>query len=81
MRRNERFSTIFQERIESLLQVLIQYVLSKYKEMPLETQELNKSLAHFLKVCSLSPSIVCLFNSFVSNSLEMFEHHGPRFCI
>lgn len=50
MRRNERFSSDFQQRIESLIQVLIQYILSKYKEMPLETQELNKSLAHFLKV-------------------------------
>lgn len=50
MRRNERFSSDFQQRIESLIQVLIHYILSKYKEMPLETQELNKSLAHFLKV-------------------------------
>lgn len=50
MRRNERFSSDYQQRIESLIQVLIQYILSKYKEMSLETQELNKSLAHFLKV-------------------------------
>lgn len=53
MRRNERFSSDFQQRIESLIQVLIQYILSKYKEMPLETQDLNKSLAQFLKVCAV----------------------------
>lgn len=59
MRRNERFSSEFQQRIESLIQVLIQYILSKYKEMPLETQELNKSLAQFLKVCA--PQLIKLF--------------------
>lgn len=50
MHRNERFSTDFQQRIENLSQVLIPYIVNKYKEMPVETQELNRSLAHFLKV-------------------------------
>ncbi|XP_028129258.2 dedicator of cytokinesis protein 9 [Diabrotica virgifera virgifera] len=51
MHRYERFSTEFTERVEHLMQVLIPYVLNKYKEMPLETKELNKNMAFFLKKC------------------------------
>lgn len=54
MHRNERFSTEYLQRIEALLQVLVPYVLNKYKDMPMETQELNKSLAYFLKVNRLN---------------------------
>lgn len=50
MHRHERFSTDFLEKIEHLMQVLMPYVLNKYKEMPIETKELNKSMAYFLKV-------------------------------
>ncbi|XP_056646243.1 dedicator of cytokinesis protein 9 isoform X1 [Diorhabda sublineata] len=51
MHRHERFSADFLERIEHLMQVLIPYVHNKYKEMPLETKELNKNMAFFLKKC------------------------------
>ncbi|KAG5877388.1 hypothetical protein JTB14_027999 [Gonioctena quinquepunctata] len=51
MHRHERFSTEYLGRMENLMQVLIPYVLSKYKEMPLETKELNKNMAYFLKKC------------------------------
>lgn len=50
MHRNERFSAEYLQKIESLFQVLITYLIQKFKEMPIETQELNKSLANFLKV-------------------------------
>lgn len=50
MHRHERFSTEYLGKIENLMQVLIPYILTKYKEIPLETKELNKSLAYFLKV-------------------------------
>ncbi|PSN40266.1 Dedicator of cytokinesis protein 11 [Blattella germanica] len=49
MHRNERFSADFLYRIQNLLQVLCPYLIQKYKEMPVETQELNRSLAYFLK--------------------------------
>jgi hypothetical protein len=50
MHRNERFSADFLYRMQNLLQVLCPYLIQKYKEMPVETQELNRSLANFLKV-------------------------------
>lgn len=79
MRRNERFSVDFHQRIESLSQVLIPYILNKYKEMPVETQELNKSLAYFLKVAyntnNSPPNVNPQF------FLEMFEFNGQRICI
>lgn len=51
MHRNERFASDFLFRIQNLLQVLCPYIIQKYKEMPLETQELNCSIANFLKRC------------------------------
>lgn len=50
MHRNERFSPEYLQKIESLFQVLITYLIQKFKEMPIETQELNRSLANFIKV-------------------------------
>lgn len=50
MHRNERFSKEYHEKIKNLLEVVMPYLMNKYKEMPVETHELNKSLAHFLKV-------------------------------
>lgn len=80
MRRNERFSVDFHQRIDSLSQVLTPYILNKYKEMPVETQELNKSLAYFFKVSMLQnmPFKIKTLKSFL---IEMPEHNGPRFCI
>ncbi|KAK0080760.1 hypothetical protein PV326_008002, partial [Microctonus aethiopoides] len=51
MHRNERFSRDYHEAIKKLLEVITPYLMNKYKEMPVETHELNKSLAHFLKKC------------------------------
>ena len=50
MHRNERFSKEYLAQIEKTMQILISYILNKYKDMPEETQELNKSIAYFLKV-------------------------------
>lgn len=58
MVRNERFSENYQKKIEELLSALYPY-LQKYKEVPVETRQLNMSLAHFLKVCYSDPSLVC----------------------
>lgn len=50
MHRNERFSKDYQDKIKALLEVIMPYLMNKYREMPVETHELNKSLAQFLKV-------------------------------
>jgi hypothetical protein len=62
MHRNERFSADFLYRMQNLLQVLCPYLIQKYKEMPVETQELNRSLANFLKV-SLLHRLLAVFES------------------
>ncbi|XP_063975168.1 dedicator of cytokinesis protein 9 isoform X2 [Diachasmimorpha longicaudata] len=51
MHRNERFPDNYYKAIKKLLEVIMPYLMIKYKEMPAETHELNKSLAHFLKKC------------------------------
>ncbi|XP_014295486.1 dedicator of cytokinesis protein 9 isoform X2 [Microplitis demolitor] len=51
MHRNERFTKDYHDSIKKLLQVLTPYLMNKYKDMPVETHELNKSLAQFLKKC------------------------------
>jgi len=53
MHRNERFSKDYHEKIKMLLDVIMPYLMTKYREMPVETHELNKSLAQFLKVITL----------------------------
>lgn len=50
MHRHERFSAEYLQRVEALLNVIIPYILCNYKEKEVETRELNKSLANFLKV-------------------------------
>lgn len=50
MHRHERFQPDFLNKIENLLKVLSPYLLSKYREMPQETKQLNASIANFLKV-------------------------------
>lgn len=54
MHRNERFSKDYHEKIKMLLEVIMPYLMTKYKEMPVETHELNKSLAQFLKVRNIT---------------------------
>ncbi|XP_011300539.1 dedicator of cytokinesis protein 9 isoform X1 [Fopius arisanus] len=51
MHRNERFSHDYYKAIKTLLEVIMPYLMIKYKEMPTETHELNKSLAQFFKKC------------------------------
>jgi hypothetical protein len=51
MHRNERFPKEYEKRIENLYQVLMPYLISRYKELPIETSQLNKSLSTFAKKC------------------------------
>lgn len=51
MHRNERFAKEFETRIENLFSVLVPYLFSRHKDLPIETQTLNKSLSIFVKRC------------------------------
>lgn len=52
MRRNERFSSEYQSRLQHILiDVLLPYVTLKHKEMPSQVAKLNMAIAHFLKKC------------------------------
>lgn len=52
MRRNERFSSEYQSRVQNMLiNVLLPYITNKHKEMSSQVTKLNMSIAHFLKRC------------------------------
>ncbi|KAL1123769.1 hypothetical protein AAG570_001542 [Ranatra chinensis] len=51
MHRHERFQSDYLNKVENLLSVLAPYVVSKHREMPQETKQLNSSIANFLKKC------------------------------
>lgn len=51
MHRNERFPQEYLTRIENLFQVLVPYLFSRHKDLPIETQMLNKSLSGFIRKC------------------------------
>ncbi|XP_039279988.1 dedicator of cytokinesis protein 9 isoform X2 [Nilaparvata lugens] len=76
MLRNERFSPELLAKIEALLQVLTPYLASKHKEMPQQMQQLNNSIATFLKKCLtfLDRGFVFkLVNSHLANLLSASE--------
>ncbi|KAL9930008.1 dedicator of cytokinesis protein Ziz isoform 2-T3 [Glossina fuscipes fuscipes] len=51
MLRNERFPKEYHERVQNLIRVLIPYLIARYKDLPVETQHLNKSMSQFVKRC------------------------------
>ncbi|XP_058818406.1 dedicator of cytokinesis protein 9 isoform X4 [Topomyia yanbarensis] len=51
MQRNERFPKEFATRIDALFQVLLPYLNSRHKDLPMETEQLNRSLSVFVKRC------------------------------
>uniref|UniRef100_A0A182VSH9 Dedicator of cytokinesis protein 9 n=1 Tax=Anopheles minimus TaxID=112268 RepID=A0A182VSH9_9DIPT len=51
MQRNERFPKEFSTRIEALFQILVPYISSRHKDLPMETEQLNQSLSVFVKRC------------------------------
>ena len=50
MQRHERFSASFNTQLETMLEAFYPYILQKYKELPIETREANRSMAALLKV-------------------------------
>lgn len=77
MHRNERFSTDYLQKIETLLQILFPYILNKHKEMPVETKELNKSVAYFLKKCLSLIDRGFVFK-LINQYMEKFNPGDPR---
>lgn len=51
MHRNERFPKEFALKIENLFQVLVPYLFTRHKDLPIETQQLNRSLSTFINRC------------------------------
>ncbi|XP_060575600.1 dedicator of cytokinesis protein 9-like [Ruditapes philippinarum] len=51
MPRNERFSSDYQFKLQTLIQTITPYITSKYKEAHRETRNANFSLAYFVKMC------------------------------
>lgn len=81
MHRNERFSQKYHSEIKNLLEVITPYLMNKYKEMPVETHELNKSLAQFLKVFYIVVEAINIryrAPAVMFVRLEMSHLHGPR---
>ncbi|XP_037912923.1 dedicator of cytokinesis protein 9 isoform X4 [Hermetia illucens] len=77
MHRNERFPKEFPSRIESLVQVLTPYLISRYKDLPVETQHLNKSLSIFIKRCLTFMDRGFVFK-LIRFYMERFQPGDPR---
>lgn len=67
MLRNERFPKEFNQRIELLFQVLLPYLIQRHKDLPVETQQLNKSLSVFVKRC-----LTFMDRGFVFNLIRLY---------
>uniref|UniRef100_T1GAE7 DOCKER domain-containing protein n=1 Tax=Megaselia scalaris TaxID=36166 RepID=T1GAE7_MEGSC len=73
MHRNERFPKEFHDKIESLFKVFVPYLIHKYKDLPEETQELNKSICHFIK-----RSLTLMDRGFVFKMVRFYlQYFGP----
>lgn len=73
MHRNERFPSDFPVKIESLFQVLVPYLFSRHKDLPVETQMLNKSLSLLIKRC-----LTYMDRGFVFKLIRMYmERFSP----
>ncbi|XP_062142362.1 LOW QUALITY PROTEIN: dedicator of cytokinesis protein 9 [Drosophila sulfurigaster albostrigata] len=51
MLRNERFPKEYADRVEQLIKVLVPYIVTRYEDLGEETQQLNRSLARFVRQC------------------------------
>ncbi|XP_055550317.1 dedicator of cytokinesis protein 9 isoform X3 [Wyeomyia smithii] len=73
MQRNERFPKEFSTRIEALFQVLLPYLSSRHKDLPLETEQLNRSMSVFVKRC-----LTFMDRGFVFRLIRIFmDRWGP----
>lgn len=70
MHRHERFQTEFLNKIANLLKVLTPYLISKHREMPQETKQLNQSIAEFLKVIIRS----IYYTNYIVGNINLLGH-------
>lgn len=77
MHRNERFSEEFEAKIESLFMTLVPYLFTRHKDLPNETQILNKSLSMFIKRCLTFMDRGFVFK-LLRLYLERFSSSDPR---
>uniref|UniRef100_A0A1I8PPX3 Dedicator of cytokinesis protein 9 n=1 Tax=Stomoxys calcitrans TaxID=35570 RepID=A0A1I8PPX3_STOCA len=77
MLRNERFPKEFPTRLENLIKVLIPYLISRYKDLPVETQYLNKSLSQFVRKCLTFMDRGFVFK-LIRYYMEQFAPGDPR---
>ncbi|XP_044001761.1 dedicator of cytokinesis protein 9 isoform X3 [Aphidius gifuensis] len=77
MRRNERFPIDYHNAIKQLIQIVTPYLMNKYKDMPIETHELNKSLGLFLKKCLTFMDRGFVF-SLINNYMDNFKPGDPK---
>ncbi|XP_075153497.1 dedicator of cytokinesis protein Ziz isoform X2 [Haematobia irritans] len=77
MLRNERFPKEFPTRLENLIKVLIPYLISRYKDLPVETQYLNKSLSQFVRKCLTFMDRGFVFK-LIRYYMEQFSPGDPR---
>ncbi|XP_037961001.1 dedicator of cytokinesis protein 9 isoform X2 [Teleopsis dalmanni] len=77
MLRNERFPKEYQNKLDSLIKVLIPYLISRYKDLPVETQHLNKSLSQFIRRCLTYMDRGFVFK-LIRYYMEQFAPGDPR---
>lgn len=51
MLRNERFNLDYHTKVEHLIKSLIPYLFARYKDLAMETQQLNRSISQFIRKC------------------------------
>ncbi|XP_030384667.1 dedicator of cytokinesis protein 9 isoform X2 [Scaptodrosophila lebanonensis] len=77
MLRNERFPKEFPERVENLIKVLLPYILTRYEDLGEETQQLNSSLARFVRQCLSYMDRGFVFK-IIRFYMEQFSPGNPR---
>ncbi|KAL4220208.1 Dedicator of cytokinesis protein 9 [Mactra antiquata] len=73
MPRNERFSSDYQYKLQTLINTITPYITSKYKEASRETRNANFSIAYFVKMC------FTLMNR--GEVFQLISHHLQSFAV
>lgn len=77
MHRNERFPDDYETKIENVFNILVPYLFSRHKDLPNETQVLNKSLSLFVKRCLTFMDRGFVFK-LIRLYLDRFSSSDPR---
>lgn len=77
MHRNERFSEEFSSKVESLFEILVPYLFTRHRDLPNETQILNKNLSVFIKRCLTFMDRGFVFK-LIRLYLDRFSSSDPR---